>query len=100
MPYTDHHVRRRNALIRLARQFLLDILAAGPQPYSVIRQQANEQGITLSSLIAARVMLSITSRSVRKRAIWCLPAASSHVSLVRKGRRVPVPLSILFPLPI
>lgn len=74
VPSTDYNVRHRNELTRQAGQFLLDILGAGPQPFSLIRQQADEQGIALSSLLAAKVMLNIKSRSVRKRAIWCLPA--------------------------
>ena len=48
---SDQQTYRRNELYRQARQFLSDILADGPQPYSTIVARATEAGISLASLL-------------------------------------------------
>ena len=73
---TDHYIHRRNELNRQARGFLSDLLADGPQPYSTILARATEAGISLSTLLTAKVALRVESRTIDKRARWHLPAAT------------------------
>ena len=72
MPPTEHYVRHDNVRTRQAKQFLLALLSAGPQPFSLIKQQAGEQGIALSSLLAAKLRLNVKSRTVDRRTVWQL----------------------------
>src|SRR5262249_130209 len=51
---SDRYIRQRNELNRQAREFLRTILAAGPQPYSVIVARAAEAGISFSTLLTAK----------------------------------------------
>jgi hypothetical protein len=73
---TDQPIQRRNELYRQAREFLRDILAAGPQPYRVIVARATEAGISLAPLLTAKRALRIESRLVNHRALWHLPPAT------------------------
>jgi hypothetical protein len=70
---SDQYIHRRNELNRLARAFLKDQLASGPQPLSLIREQAAKQGISLSTLLDAKRSLRINARTIDKRSVWSLP---------------------------
>jgi hypothetical protein len=73
---SDQQTYRRNKLYRQARQFLSDILADGPQPYSTIVARATEAGISLASLLTAKRALRVESRKVNKSTLWYIPAAT------------------------
>jgi len=71
---SDQYIRQRNELNRQAREFLRTILAAGPQPYSVIVARAAEAGISFSTLLTAKQALRVDSRKVNKSTtLWSLP---------------------------
>ena len=70
---SDRYIRQRNELNRQAREFLRTILAAGPQPYSVIVARAAEAGISFSTLLTAKQALRVDSRKVHKSTLWYLP---------------------------
>jgi len=71
---SDRYIRQRNELNRQAREFLRTILAAGPQPYSVIVARAAEAGISFSTLLTAKQALRVDSRKVNKSTtLWSLP---------------------------
>ena len=75
---SDQYIRHRNALHRQAREFLHTLLAAGPQPYSVIVARAAEAGISVSTLLTAKQALRVDSRKVNKRTtLWSLPPVVS-----------------------
>ena len=75
---SDRYIRQRNALNRQAREFLRTILAAGPQPYSVIVARAAEAGISFSTLLTAKQALRVDSRKVNRRTtLWSLPPVVS-----------------------
>jgi DNA invertase Pin-like site-specific DNA recombinase len=75
---SDRYIRQRNELNRQAREFLRTILAAGPQPYSVIVARAAEAGISVSTLLTAKQALRVDSRKVNKRTtLWSLPPVVS-----------------------
>jgi hypothetical protein len=70
---TDQHIHQRNALYRQARQFLNDILAEGPQTYSIIVARAAEAGISPASVLTAKRALRVESRKINKSTLWYLP---------------------------
>ena len=71
---SEQYIRQRNELNRQARAFLRTILAAGPQPYSVIVARAAEAGISFSTLLTAKQALRVVSRKVNKSTTqWSLP---------------------------
>jgi hypothetical protein len=70
---TEHHIHQRNALYRQAREFLRDLLAAGPQPYRTILARATEAGISLSTLMTAKCFLHVESRRINNSTLWSLP---------------------------
>jgi len=72
MSQADYN-RRGTELTRYALTFLSDQLTSGPQPFSLIREQAAEQGISLSVLLEAKRSLKVKSRIVGRRAVWSLP---------------------------
>ena len=75
---SDQYIRHRNELNRQAREFLRTLLAAGPQPYSVIVARAAEAGISVSTLLTAKQALRVDSRKVNKRTtLWSLPPVVS-----------------------
>ena len=70
---TDHHIRQSNALYRQGREFLRNILAEGPQPYSTIVARATALGVSLATLLTAKRALRVESRKVNKSTMWSLP---------------------------
>ena len=72
---TDQYIHRHHELNRRARAFLHDQLTGGPQPFSLICQQAAKQGISLSMLVTAKRSLHVESRTRDGYAVWQLPAA-------------------------
>ena len=70
---TDQYIHHRNERNRHGRTFLNAQLASGPQPLSLIREEAAKQGISLSVLLTAKRSLKVDSRLVNGRAVWSLP---------------------------
>ena len=76
MPLTETQIHHRHDLNRQARTFLHDILTPGPQTYQVIYEQAVAQGISKSTLMAAKRALAVRSTTAANgKALWKLPAA-------------------------
>jgi hypothetical protein len=70
---TEDQFHRRNELYRHGREFLRDLLAAGPLPYKTILARATEAGISLATLMTAKSWLHVESRRAEKGTIWSLP---------------------------
>ncbi len=73
---TGQQIHQRNKLYRQARQFLSDILATGPQPYSTIVARATDAGISMSTLLTAKRALRVESWKVNKSTLWHIPATA------------------------
>jgi hypothetical protein len=69
---TDAYIQRRNESLRQARQFLLDLLTEGPQPYQVIHARAQEASISLYTLMTVKCRLNIQSRKSDGHMVWQL----------------------------
>jgi hypothetical protein len=82
---TEYHLYQRNALYRQAREFLRDLLAAGPLPYRTVLVRATEAEISRASLLAAKCWLHIDSQKVDKSTIWSLPPDASLLPGLQAG---------------
>src|SRR5262249_21127849 len=70
--------------VELAREFLLDFLAAGPRPCREIWHEAKKRPFGRSSLNKARELLTITSKQGwagdQFLSFWCLPGQKSPLA--------------------
>ena len=94
---SERYIRHRNEVNRQAREFLRTILAAEPQPYSVIVARAAEAGISFSTLRTAKQALRVASRKVNKSTtLWSLPPVvpeAPHASGITAGGSTTCPSS-------
>jgi hypothetical protein len=74
---TEHQIQQRNELYRQGREFLRDLLAAGPLPYRTIVARATAAGVSLATLMTAKCWLHVESRRVDKSTLWSLPSDAS-----------------------